>query len=125
MPITGPYLSAKLAVIKLVHLNIPATINVIDRMNSLGLTGVSAIYKANVKNYVKNEVEIYAKEAIAHALSGAVESGTKNQLLATVIAGVLVNPGQFANTIEQTALLIDAAKTAIEVKDIILSVNNL
>lgn len=110
MPVTAPYISAKVAMIRLA--NIPSQLDkVADVIKGLP-DEVAKAYKNSLLSFIEKQIQIATDESIVYALAGASESGTKNSLLTPLIDFTIVNPAEPTNLAEIAAMILDGTNTA-------------
>lgn len=132
MPITAPYIDARIALLRLTGFNrLLSTFTTIEA--NLLTTGMSAVqynlilsnYKSKLLNYFNAQIQRASDEAVVYALAGASESDEKNGLLTPIISATPVNPAAATNLIEQTAMLADGVIAGEELTDLTNKVTSL
>lgn len=129
--ITGPYLSAKIALSRLQGVEdvlAKYTVLVVELKGNLTPEQASTFipfYRGSILAHITKQVSISAAEGIIDSAASSVESCNKNSLLTPAIAGVPVNPAQGANAFEQIALLADALNAADQLETLINNANQI
>lgn len=127
MPISAPYISAKMAMIRLAPVNAALGLlpTLFENLTNSGNGDVIAVYKKSILNHITNTVQRATDESIVSALAGASESDEKNSLLTPVITTIPVNPAAPANAIEQAAMIAEGLTVADDLNNLLNNANTI